>query len=151
MIRIICGTCGTSQGYKTAADGKLSLPAAEEKRLVFRGVAEYVTMPIIENDPDAPPAPPTGDEETEDEQQTAGGDPPAESVTGGEETDGDTDAEVARLEKLQRKDLEAMAADMGVDISGAKNKHDIAVLIVAAEAEDDGEAPPSLVAGDIVS
>lgn len=50
MIRIICGTCGTSKGYKTAADGELTLPAAEEKRLVARGVAEYVTRPVIGTD-----------------------------------------------------------------------------------------------------
>ena len=47
MIRIICGTCGTSKGYMTEADGELTLPAAEEKRLVARGVAKYVTKPVI--------------------------------------------------------------------------------------------------------
>ena len=47
MIQIICGTCGTSQGYKTKNDGTLTMPAAEERRLVARGVAEYVTKPII--------------------------------------------------------------------------------------------------------
>ena len=47
MIYIKCGTCGTSQGYKTAADGRLSLPQAEEARLVARGVAEYVTAPVF--------------------------------------------------------------------------------------------------------
>lgn len=56
MIRIICGTCGTSKGYKTAADGELTLSAAEEKRLVARGVAEYVTRPVIgpASDADSP-------------------------------------------------------------------------------------------------
>ncbi|MCI8857413.1 MAG: hypothetical protein HFH26_12840 [Clostridiaceae bacterium] len=53
MIRIKCGTCGTSQGYKTAADGKLTLPRTEEARLVARGVAEYVTRPILNAVPDA--------------------------------------------------------------------------------------------------
>lgn len=47
MIQIKCGTCGTSQGYKTAADGKLTLPREEEARLVARGVADYVTKPIL--------------------------------------------------------------------------------------------------------
>lgn len=51
MIRIICGTCETALGYKTRADGELTLPAAQEKRLVERGVAEYVTRPVI-NDTD---------------------------------------------------------------------------------------------------
>lgn len=39
---------------------------------------------------------------------------------------------------------------MGVDISGARTKHDIAVLIVAAGETDDNDAPPVLGAGDIV-
>ena len=54
MIRITCGTCGTSRGYKTQADGALTLPAAEEQRLVRRGVAEYATRPIIGNGADSP-------------------------------------------------------------------------------------------------
>ena len=54
---------------------------------------------------------------------------------------------------MQRPDLEQMAADLGVDsaaIFGAKNKHDLAVLIVAAGEPEDGGTPPDLGAGDIV-
>lgn len=51
MIRIKCGTCGTSKGYKTQADGAFSLPISEEARLVSRGVADYVTTPIIGANP----------------------------------------------------------------------------------------------------
>jgi hypothetical protein len=54
---------------------------------------------------------------------------------------------------MQRPDLEQMATDLGVDsaaIFGAKNKHDLAVLIVAAGEPEDGETPPDLGAGDIV-
>ena len=47
MIYITCGTCGTSQGYKNKNDGAITLPAAEERRLVARGVAEHVTKPVI--------------------------------------------------------------------------------------------------------
>ena len=53
----------------------------------------------------------------------------------------------------ERPDLEQMATDLGVDsaaIFGAKNKHDLAVLIVAAGEPEDGETPPDLGAGDIV-
>ncbi len=53
MIWIKCGTCGTSQGYKTAADGKLTLSREEEARLVARGVADYVTRPVLNAVPDA--------------------------------------------------------------------------------------------------
>lgn len=147
MIQIKCGTCGTSQGYKSSADGILSLPAAEEARLVGRGVADYATTPIIGEATDKATTPPAGgDEPVGGHQDTPGGEPPAEAATGG----AGADAEVARLERMQKGDLEQMAKDMGVDISGARTKHDIAVLIVAAGDSNDNEAPPDLGAGDIV-
>lgn len=157
MIQIKCGTCGTSKGYKTSADGAISLPASEEARLVFRGVAAYATRPIIDKPsaeaPDTPPAPPPGVEEPPaPPQDTPGEEPPVEPPVSGEEGDPDA-AEVARLERMQRPDLEQMATDLGVDsaaIFGAKNKHDLAVLIVAAGEPDGGEAPPDLGTGDIV-
>ncbi len=154
MIQIKCGTCGTSKGYKTSADGAISLPASEEARLVFRGVAAYATRPIIDKPsaeaPDTPPAPPPGgEEEPGTSQGTPGADPAAEEAAGGEE-DGSADAEVTKLERMQKVDLEQMAADMGLDVSGAKTKHDLAVLIVAAGEPEYGEAPPDLGAGDIV-
>lgn len=163
MIYITCGTCGTSQGYKSSADGALSLPASEEARLVARGVADYVTAPIIDEAHNAlttpppgsePPAgattPPLGGAETEGGNQgTPGSEPPAGADTEGEE--GDTNAaEVKRLERMPKDDLVQMAQDMGVDISGAKNNHERAVLIVAAGASDNGDAPPILGTGDIV-
>ena len=147
MIHIICGTCGTSKGYKTRADGAISLPAAEEARLVKRGVAAYTTVPIIGNAPNAPTTPPSGGGDPEEgNQDTPGGNPASETATGGEEGN----AEVKRLERMSKDDLLQMAQDMGVDISGAKNNHERAVLIVAAGASDDGDAPPDLGAGDIV-
>lgn len=176
MIRIKCGTCGTSKGYKTKADGAISLPAPEEARLVARGVAAYATMPIIGNTPDERTVPPSGDDETDDGKQGAPGnvspagaatppsdsseqdggdqdtssiDPPAEAATEGGEANADP-AEVKRLERMSKDDLVQMAQDMGVDISGAKNNHERAVLIVSAGASDDGDVPPDLGVGDIV-
>ena len=151
MIQI---KCGTSKGYKTSADGAISLPASEEARLVFRGVAAYATRPIIDKPsaeaPDTPPAPPPGGgEPPTPPQDTPDEEPPAETAPDGEDSCS-ADAEVAKLERMQKVDLEQMAADMGLDISGAKTKHDLAVLIVAAGEPEDGEAPPDLVAGDIV-
>lgn len=146
MIRIICGTCGTTQGYKTAADGPITLPAAEERRLVLRGVAEYETRPII--GPNTTPAPPPGGADAPVvSQDTPGADPGTEAAVGGEEGGSD---EIARLERMTKSDLENMARDMGLDVSGAKTKHDLAVLIVTADEPEDGEAPPDLGAGDIV-
>lgn len=159
MIRVICGTCGTSRGYKTAADGVISLPADEEKRLVRRGVAEYVTRPVIDNDADSP-----------GEGGDAGGagidpsdeDPPVEGLENGgsdispralpdsAETvdiiDGHFDRE--SLLKLSRPQMEKLAEDLGVNVSKCKNKGDIADLLVEVEveapAEDSGEVPPEL-------
>lgn len=130
---------------------RVTLPDEEAARLVDLDVAAYAEPPA--KAPDVPPA------------QTAGGaEPPAppqdtpgtEQPTEPPESDGEGDpdaAEVARLERMQRPDLEQMAADLGVDsaaIFGAKNKHDLAVLIVAAGEPEDGDTPPDLGAGDIV-
>lgn len=52
MIKIICGTCGTSKGNKTEKDGWLTLPPVEEARLVKRKVAVFANsiQQIREND-----------------------------------------------------------------------------------------------------
>jgi hypothetical protein len=65
MIFITCGTCATSQGLKNSKSGELHLPPEEEARLVNRGVARYVTVPIVEADEDsvATPADDDSDEQ----------------------------------------------------------------------------------------
>ena len=141
MIRITCGTCGTSQGYKTQADGALTLPAAEEKRLVRRGVAEYVTRPIIDPSDEDPPV---------ERLENGGSDNPPRDLPGSAETvdiiDGHFDRE--SLLQLTRPQMEKLAEDLGVDVSKCKNKGDIADLLVEVEveapAEADSEAPPEL-------
>ena len=132
---------------------RVTLSDEEAARLVALDVAVYADTPA--RAPDTPPAPPPGGGEPEGgHQDTTGTGAPAEAPTGGEEGGSDEpDAEVARLERMQRPDLEQMATDLGVDsaaIFGAKNKHDLAVLIVAAGEPEDGETPPDLGAGDIV-
>lgn len=159
MIRIICGTCGTSQGYKTSADGALSLPASEEKRLVSRGVAEYVTRPVVASDADSPVDggngggtgnnPPDEDPPVEG-LENGGSDTPAGGLPAGAETLDIVDGHFTResLMQMQRPDMERLAADFGIDASKCKNKGAIADLLVAVEIEDpadgDGEAPPEL-------
>lgn len=134
MIYITCGTCGTSQGYKTSADGALSLPACEEARLVSRGVAEYVTRPVTGEDPDALPEPLPSGNEPQDIQEAGGAEPPAD---GDEEPDSGDEA--AQLERMTKAELEQMARDLGLDISTARTKRDLAALIAAADApEADG-------------
>lgn len=161
MIRIICGTCGTSQGYKTAADGELTLPAAEEKRLISRGVAEYVTRPITGPTSDADSPVEDGDGggagiDTTDEDppveglENGGSDIPPQGLPGSAETVGIIDGHFDResLLQLTRPQMEKLAEDLDVDVSKCKNKGDIADLLVEVEieaaAEADGEAPPEL-------
>ncbi len=168
MIYITCGTCGTSRGYKTKNDGALTLPAAEEKRLVDRGVAEYVTKPII--GPDTGVATPAESEGgsgagvTPPENNPAStGTETGDSENGGEDEgsaelqEGEAEADDAlyivdnhftteSLMKLTRANMEKLAADLGVDVSKCRNKGDIAALLSAVEVqhEDSSEAPPEL-------
>lgn len=134
---------------------RVTVSDEEAARLVALGVAAYTDATA--EAADTPPAPPPGGGEPEGgHQDTPGEAPPAEATTGAAEgaadvTEDDPDAaEVKRLERMAKADLEQMAQDMGVDISGAKNNHERAVLIAAAGEPEDGEAPPDLGAGDIV-
>jgi len=116
---------------------------AEAARLVALGVAAYAESAGM------PPAPPSGGNKPQGVQENApGGRSAAETAAGGGE--GAFDEETARLERMTKADLERMARDMGVDISGARNNHERAALIVAADASGDGEDAPELAAGDIV-
>lgn len=161
MIRIICGTCGTSQGYKTQADGALTLPAAEERRLVSRGVAEYVTRPIINpaSDPDSPVEgeenggagiDPSDEDPPVEGLENGGGDIPSGDLPGSAVTVGIIDGHFDResLMQMTRPQMEKLAGDLGVDVSKCKNKGDIIDLLVEVEvgspAEAGGEAPPEL-------
>lgn len=155
-VKIISGTYGWRPDKDGSVEpvskgGTCEVSDAEAARLVGLGVASYVESSA--EAPSVPPASPPGGEEPPAPSQDTPGEEPLTGppVSGGE---GDPDAaEVARLERMQRPDLEQMATDLGVDsatIFGAKNKHDLAVLIVAAEEPEDGEVPPDLGAGDIV-
>lgn len=161
MITIKCGTCGTSQGYKAKADGPISLPASEEARLVARGVAEYVTRPVIGAETAVATAQngPAGD--------GTGGNLPPDGTPGNEpgnanpDDDGKTPEIIdghftveSLMETMTRKQLETMAKDMGLDVSKCNNKGDVAVLIasveVAAEDGDGDETPPQITPEDPV-
>ncbi len=132
--------CPVSRGER------VNVTDEEAARLVSLGVAAFVDASAEATD--MPPAlPPDGGDPGGGRQEES----PAEAAAGNEEDGPDkSDAEVARLERMQKADLEQMAVDMGLDVSGVKTKHDLAVLIVAAGEADDGEAPPDLGAGDIV-
>ncbi len=148
MIRIICGTCGTSQGYKAEDDGAFALPTAEEKRLVSRGVAEYVTRPVIGPAPAAGGLP--GDVPPMEGPENGGSGIPARALPDSAGIVDVIDSHFDResLLQLTRPQLEQLAGDMGVDISRCKNKGDITDLLAQIEvdtpAEGSGEAPPEL-------
>ena len=127
---------------------RASLPDEEAARLVALDVAVYADAPA---ETPATPATHPADGEGLPSQSTDApdGECPLEAAPRGGEAVS-ADMEVTRLERMPKTDLERMAQDMGVDTSGARNKHDLAVLIVAASAAADGEAPPDLGAGDIV-
>lgn len=126
----------------------VTLSDEEAARLVALDVAVYADAPT--QAPCAPPVPlPGSDTEPGAPQDTPGDMSPAEIPGEGDEGDGDS-TEVKRLERMLKDDLVQMAQDLGVDISGAKNNHERAVLIVAAGTPDDGGTPPALSMGDIV-
>ena len=166
MIQIICGTCGTSQGYKTKNDGTLTLSTAEERRLVARGVAEYVTKPIIGPDTGvATSAEGAGDggagaTPLEDGPSCMG----QETIKNGSVDEGTADLKegeaeapdtldivnghftIESLMELSRADMENLAADLGVEVKRTMNKSEIAALLCAVEVQPggSGEALPEL-------
>lgn len=150
MIRIKCGTCGTSRGYKTSADGLLSLPGEEEKRLVSRGVAVYAAHDdykgFTNDEESSATVPPHVPQEKAEYTNAKDHESGAEAAVGGEDSDNTDPAEIAKLERMTKSDLEQMAQDMGVNISRAKNNHERAMLIASA-GEPDGDM--NLSSGDL--
>ncbi len=149
MIRIKCGTCGTSQGYKTQADGAFSLPVSEEARLVSRGVAAYMTEPIIGADlgivtpAGAVEGGEAGENSPEEEEHAEGLEAP--------EGDEAVCLNEAQLMAMELKDLKVLAAELGVNTRGLRSRGDYAKAIAAVKVEPgeeleeaDGEDPPEL-------
>lgn len=135
-IKVTRGSCGirytdangrTRSATKTAADGFFECDDKLAARFVGLGVAVYEATKeaAAPEDPAEDP-----DQEAEDE---------ADQGTG-EETTAHLDA--AQLSTMTIKELAALAADMGVDVSGCKKKDDYVAAIAAVEvtpgdAEDD--------------
>lgn len=147
MIYITCGTCGTSQGYKSKNDGAITLPANEERRLVNRGVAEYVTRPIINRDDDA--------ESVSVGSNTPGTKDGAQTLKVGvavPETLDIVDGHFTEesLRQMTNANLAKIGADLGLDVKKCKNKDDFVELLseieldIAETEDDDDENPPNL-------
>ncbi len=127
---------------------RVTLPDEEAARLADLGVAVYTDAP--ETPAASPPAPSSANlYAPEPSPESTDAHPAGEAVTdSGEEASSDMD--IVQLERMSKSDLERMAADLGVNTSRAKTKHDLAMLIAAAGEAEDGETPPDLDTGDIV-
>lgn len=122
---------------------RISVSETEARRLLKMGAARLVAgVPAV-----PPAAPRNGPDPDRMPTDTPEGKAPAGTETGGEDGPSD-DLDAAALERMTKADLERMAEDMGVDISGAKTKREMAELIAEAGG-DDGELP-ELEGGDIV-
>ena len=146
-IKILQGAYGSRDGkgrvHPVFKGERVEGSDQEALRLVKLGVAEIVgpASPAV--------APQTAPDPERMPLDTAGEEAPSEAATAptGEPSDS---MSVAALERMTKADLEQMAQDMGVDISGAKNNRERAELIAAAEAEEAGDGAPELEAEDIV-
>lgn len=149
IIKILQGAYGSRDGkgrvHPVFRGEQVEVSDQEALRLVSLGVAEIVSgvsvLPSV-----APRTPPDPEQMSQD---TSGEKTP--SVAPPTPADESSDSmSVAALERMTKADLEQMAQDMGIDISGAKNNRERAELIAAAEAEEAGEGSPELEDEDIV-
>lgn len=140
VIKVTRGGCGIEykdahgnarHALKTPESGPFECDVEQAKRLIDLGVAELVPpWTIHEGDADQPSQKP-------------------------EKATGHICAE--QLETMTNEQLKALAADMGVDVTGCKKKADYIAAIVAVEVElgdevepdeDDGDELPELNAAD---
>lgn len=149
MIQMISGFTGVGTKLMGPKDGSFELPPEAEKRLVERGVAEYVGTALASppaDDGESAPAP-TGE-------NTSGAVEPAEAPLAppaAAEPDSkdcidivDGHMTVESLMTMTRADMEALAEDLGLDVKKCKNKSEIAALIAQVEVgldEQHGEGP----------
>ena len=149
IIKILQGAYGSRDGkgrvHPVFKGERVEVSDQEALRLVRLGVAEIVARSTAY----PPVVPQTAPDPEQMPQDTAGEETPSGATTAptGEPSDS---MSVAALERMTKADLEQMAQDMGVDISGAKNNRERAELIAAAEAEEAGDGAPELEAEDIV-
>ncbi len=145
IIKILQGAYGSRDGkgrvHPIFKGERVEVSDQEALRLVRLGVAEIVARSTAY----PPVVPQTAPDPEQMPQDTAGERTPA--APAGEPSD---TMSAAALERMTKADLEQMAQDMGVDISGAKNNRERAELIAAAEAEEAGDGAPELEAEDIV-
>lgn len=153
-----CGICYTDENgvarhaLKTPESGPFDCDEAKAAQLVGMGMAEYVGSVLPEAtapapQPEAEQAVPVAPvEEPVDTAQD-----PGEPAQEPEKKSGHLDE--AQLQEMTIKQLKALAADMGVDVSDCDRKADYVAALAAAEVEiDDVDDPdnelPELTAAD---
>ena len=155
-IEIINGVYGarnskTNRVTSIPIGGTVNVTDEEAERLVRLKVAKIIGEEALAGGVATPPAPPSGDGAGVNTPDGNGG---AEGQENGCE-DGDVleivdgHYTVKSLLKLERKDMEAFAADLGIDANAVKkcrNKTEVAELIAEIEVadEEDEEDPPAL-------
>ena len=136
-IKVTLGGCGivytdahgnARHALKTPESGPFECDDAQAARLVELGVADYVNELGWRQVAD--PAPQTDGQQEEH----ADGSQETEKATG--------HLDAAQLETMTNDQLKALAADMGVDLTGCKKKDDYIAAIVAVEVELDDEVDP---------
>ena len=152
-IKVTRGGCGivytdahgnARHALKTPENGPFECDDVQAGRLVAAGVAAYVNE--LGWRQVAEPAPQTdGQQQGQDDGQQQ------------EPEKAPCHLDAAQLETMTNEQLKALAADMGVDVTGCKKKADYIAAIVAVEVEpgdevdpddDDGDELPELSAAD---
>lgn len=141
-IKVKYGGCGIKytdahgaerHALKTPEHGPFECDDAQAARLVALGVAEYVgTVKAV----DEVPAPQTEGQQEETETSQDPGEPAQEP----EKATGHLDE--AQLQEMTIKQLKALAADMGVDVSDCDRKNEYVAAIAAVEVEIDDVDDP---------
>ena len=150
-----CGICYTDEpgvarhALKTPESGPFECDEAKAAQLVSMGMAEYVgSVGVVEEEPEPQP---DEQQEAHDAQQEASGEQTEEPEQEPEKSANNLDPE--QLQDMTIKQLKALAADMGVDVSDCDRKADYVAALAAAEVEiDDVDDPdndlPELTAAD---
>ena len=176
-VKIICGGCSFTRNGRPAVAYRgdvVSVGDAEAALLTGIGAARIIDesgapehpaaggqkAPVSAPAPEAGTTPPDGRDVPDG--GDSGQDAPVQSVPESisiPDTLGIVDGHFVRddLLAMERKDMEALAADLGVDVSKCRNKGAIADLLAAVEldladtAGEDDEAPPDIgVEGPVV-
>lgn len=153
-----CGICYTDENgvarhaLKTPESGPFECDEAKAAQLVSIGMAEYVGTVEAVEEPAAPD--PEGQQAAPGETKQEPGETaqdPGEPAQEPEKETGHLDE--AQLQEMTIKELKALAADLGVDVSGCDRKSEYVAALAAAEVEiDDVDDPdndlPELTAAD---